>query len=406
MRKVAFTVLAFLLAESSARAQVGVVELEAEGGTETAAKLGTQALRHAVRGLGMRLGPAKTLAELKLVFGCEQEQPACMAQAARTMGVSRLVWGRVRRRGRVYIFALRALNVAKPSTVAKVSFRVPVAKLTRSSLAAMAPTWLQRVLGVTRTGRLLIRGRPAGAVVHVDGRVVGPLPATGKLPLELPPGRHTVEITKENYRSFRRTVRIRLGRETSLTFELRPVARPRPEQPARVVKVQPEQVEESLLQAKGEQETKEAAEAGKKDRTQLWWQVAFYTTAGLAAVSLAAWAGFGIAWLKKKSDADSYVDSHGYEPGPNQSPTEPCSPDWPGMGDYCSEGRQYGLYAGIFGGIGLALAAGAAAISYFAFFKEYKQETQEAEGPAEAGRLRFVPSVGPGTGAVSVELRF
>ena len=413
MKRNLLTAALFLSLPLTAHAKVGVVGLEGDAGTSRAAQLATQALRKAVRGLGMSLGPTKSLAEIKLVFGCDREQPTCMAQAARTMGVTQLVWGHVRRRGGVFIFSLRALNVARPNTILKASYRVPAASLTARYLATVAPGWVQKLLGVTTTGHLVISANPTGAVVAVDGKEVGPVGASGSLTLELPPGRHTVLVRKEGYRPARKRVRITLGRETRVHFQLNPLPRPRPAETrpaARVVKVEPEEVESSILETKPTQQP--TVHEKKRSNQKLWWQVAFYTAAGLAAASFAVGAGFGIAMKHREDDVASYARDHGATADPEQGndETHPCrSPVWSGMEDYCAEGRKLATMANVFYGLGAAFAVGAGVLSYFAFFKHYKQESQEAEpagAESAASRLRVLPAVGPKAATVSVELSF
>jgi hypothetical protein len=80
-------------------------------------------------------------------------------------------------------------------------------------------------------GRLLVRTRPAGAHVSVDGKDYGPTPATVR---NLTRGTHHVKITHEGYVMEERRVVVSASRPSqSMTLELAPVraaasSRPQP----------------------------------------------------------------------------------------------------------------------------------------------------------------------------------
>src|SRR3954471_12899323 len=49
---------------------------------------------------GVRAVQGKDLIEIKMVFGCDQEQPACMAQAGKTLGAEKLLYGAIKKAGK------------------------------------------------------------------------------------------------------------------------------------------------------------------------------------------------------------------------------------------------------------------------------------------------------------------
>jgi hypothetical protein len=70
-------------------------------------------------------------------------------------------------------------------------------------------------------GRLLVRSRPAGARVSVDGKDYGPAPATVR---SLARGTHHVKVTHDGYVTEERRVVVTSSRPTqSMTVELAPV---------------------------------------------------------------------------------------------------------------------------------------------------------------------------------------
>ena len=64
---------------------------------------------------GMRVEKSQQdLVEVKLVFGCTDENPGCMAKVGKSLNVHRLIYGSIRKQpqGGLYIVAIKQLNVA------------------------------------------------------------------------------------------------------------------------------------------------------------------------------------------------------------------------------------------------------------------------------------------------------
>src|SRR4051794_17285375 len=80
---------------------VAVLGVEPIDVPEALAQQLTDALRQRAAGTsGVRAVQGKDLIEIKMVFGCDQEQPVCMAQAGRTLGADKLLYGTLRKAGR------------------------------------------------------------------------------------------------------------------------------------------------------------------------------------------------------------------------------------------------------------------------------------------------------------------
>jgi hypothetical protein len=97
-----------LVATRHASAPASVLGLDAEDAA--AGKALTQALRRAFATRGMSGGEEMSFAEVKLTMGCENDDPKCLAQAGETLGVSRLIYGYLRKSGggnfKVEVFVL------------------------------------------------------------------------------------------------------------------------------------------------------------------------------------------------------------------------------------------------------------------------------------------------------------
>src|SRR3954471_16439488 len=85
-----------------------------DGAPDTIATEITDALRQRVAATkGYQLVQGKDLVEVKLVFACPDEAPACMAQAGKSMGASKVIFGNVKRAGTDYQVTLKLLDVGR-----------------------------------------------------------------------------------------------------------------------------------------------------------------------------------------------------------------------------------------------------------------------------------------------------
>src|SRR5689334_15435142 len=92
------TVFAFRTA-AAADSTVAVLGIEAaEGAPESVAAALTDALRQRAAGeKGFKLVPGKDLVEVKLIFSCPDEASSCMADAAKSLGASKVIFGGVKK---------------------------------------------------------------------------------------------------------------------------------------------------------------------------------------------------------------------------------------------------------------------------------------------------------------------
>lgn len=78
------------------------------------------------------------------------------------------------------------------------------------------------LLGAVRDGTLQVLSLTEGATIHVDGREAGETPM--HLPLALPPGEHTLRVSKPGHADYIDTFTINGGKETLLQIDLIAVA--------------------------------------------------------------------------------------------------------------------------------------------------------------------------------------
>ncbi len=73
---------------------VAVLGIEPVDVPEALTQAVTDALRQrAAATSGIHIVAGKDLVELKMIFGCDTEQTACMAQAGRSLGADKLLYG-------------------------------------------------------------------------------------------------------------------------------------------------------------------------------------------------------------------------------------------------------------------------------------------------------------------------
>jgi hypothetical protein len=218
-----------LFLATSARAadvSVAVLGLEPVEVPESLAQQLTDALRQRASSTsGVRIVQGKDLIEVKMVFGCDGELPACMAQAGKTLGADKLLYGTIKKgasKNTVNV-ALKLLDV-KTAVVEKfVNDTVQKRELAGSNVAGVAGRWFAQLVEVDTKPTLTVTSDPSGANVSVDGQAYGRTPLTLR---ELTPGAHSVTVTMAGRQPFTRSVELRPGGSHDVVATLEPEAPP------------------------------------------------------------------------------------------------------------------------------------------------------------------------------------
>lgn len=217
-----------VLASSSAYAapdvSVAVLGLEPVDVPEPLAQQLTDALRQrASSTAGVRTVQGKDLIEVKMVFGCDGELPACMAQAGKTLGADKLLYGVVKKGSSktTVTVALKLLDV-KTAVVEKfVNDTVQKRELAGSNVNAAAARWFGQLLEVEAKPTLTVTSDPSGANVTVDGQSYGRTPLTLR---DLTPGAHQVVVSMSGRQTIQRNVELRAGGSHDVVATLEPEA--------------------------------------------------------------------------------------------------------------------------------------------------------------------------------------
>jgi PEGA domain len=209
-------------ARAEADAATAVLGLEAlEGAPDNVASEITDALRQRVASShGFQLVQGKDLVEVKLVFSCPDEGAACMAQAAKSMGATKLIFGNVKRTAADYQVTLKLLDVNRSTVDAWVTEAVPRRKAEPTVFRALAPAWLSKLTGKGAGGSLQVRANITGASVSLDGTRVG---MTGPQPVaiaDVAPGRHEVAVEKGGFTTAKQEFSLAAGQSLPLSLSL------------------------------------------------------------------------------------------------------------------------------------------------------------------------------------------
>jgi hypothetical protein len=227
MRRYLLTIIAVALglffARAATAAEVGVAVLGIEpiDVPEPLAQQLTDALRQrATNTAGVHMLPGKDLIEVKMVFGCDGETPTCMAQAGRTIGADKLIYGTLKKGGTKInvIVALKLLDVKTATVERFVNDTVPKRELAGNNVNASAARWFGQLLEVEAKPTLTVTSDPTGASVTVDGTPYGKTPLTLR---DLTPGLHNVTVAMAGRQTASRNVDLKTGgtHDLSVTLE-------------------------------------------------------------------------------------------------------------------------------------------------------------------------------------------
>jgi hypothetical protein len=165
----------------------------------------------------------KDLVEVKLVFACPDEAPACLSQAGKSLGASKLIFGNVKKTGNDFMVTLKLLDVSRAVVESFTTDTVPGGRANATALRQLAPIWLAKLSG-KGNGTITVRANFVGAAVSLDGTRVG---VTGTAPVvisDVSPGKHEVSVEKSGYTTTKQEFTLAAGQSLPLTVDLSPVS--------------------------------------------------------------------------------------------------------------------------------------------------------------------------------------
>lgn len=208
-------------ATQAAPTSVGLLAVDGSAVEPGMGAIVTDALRRNLPQLhGMRIEPrTQDLAEVKMVFGCNDERADCMTKVGRNLEVSRLIYGSIRKQGGAYVVLVRQLNVSDGTVEKTLSESVPKQILMQPSirLDELCQRWLRSLLVEGLRGGVDVNSSPPGALVFIDGEAVGRTPFSSTT---LDVGHHVIKLELTGYDQVVKTVQVRGNQTTSLDEQL------------------------------------------------------------------------------------------------------------------------------------------------------------------------------------------
>jgi hypothetical protein len=374
---------------------VAVLGIEATEAPDALAASLTDALRQRVTATkGFRLVPGRDLVEVKLVFSCPDEAPSCMAQAGKSLGASKLIFGSVKKSiGDSFLVTLKLLDANRGIVDAFVAEQITKAQSTGQAVRGPVQKWFATLTGQGGgAGSVKVRSDVIGAVVTLDSNPSEVMGTEDLLLSGISAGKHEVSITKSGYEPARRevtvvpgetaTVDVKMTRSPSATAPAvtPPVAgRTRPDEP---------------------QPTNRDTSGGTLLKTATW------TVFGAGVVGIALGVKFGTDVQSINNDLDEFRRFNCAKPPFSlcDSKGESARPLNKAQVDYVKakkdDGQRLEVYQYVSYGVGGALLL----TSGYLFYRAY---IDDGETHASTGRhLALVPVLTPTQAGAAAVMRF
>jgi hypothetical protein len=335
---------------------------------------------------GYHLIQGRDLVEVKLVFSCPDEAPACMSQAAKSLGASRLLFGSIKKAGPdAFDVTLKLFDADKAVVESWTADQLSRAQSSGPALRAPVQKWIATLTGEALPGKLHLQGGVVGAAVAVDGVAAGVMGAGGLTIANVAAGKHEIVVTKPGYQPANKSVILASGDSRDVAIELVPegpvpisAATPSAETPAVEPAAQPTETAREGLTSGGRIGHKVAAwVALAGSLTGIGLGIYFSALVVDANGKLDPWRRFPCA-------AAPYCNSKG---APDTSPADfpKATTDWITRTKSAASDDQ--IYQWVSYGIGTALLATSAVFFYYGYLSHSSGATADARGSS----FQFAP---------------
>jgi hypothetical protein len=214
--------LLFSRAAPAADNSVAVLGIEAtDGAPEAVAAALTDALRQRVSAeKAYRLVPGKDLVEVKLIFSCPDEAPSCMAEAAKNLNASKLIFGGVKKSaGDSFVVTLKLLDAGRKQVDAWVAEQITRAQTTGGAIRGPVQKWFATLTG-QGMGVVRVKGDVPGTSVALDGAPMGVIGSDDLVLNNVTAGRHEILASKPGLAPVRKEVTVAAGATADVSVSM------------------------------------------------------------------------------------------------------------------------------------------------------------------------------------------
>jgi hypothetical protein len=391
---------------------IAVLGVEAtDGAPDAVAAALTDALRQRASGeRGMRLVPGKDLIEVKLIFSCPDEAPSCMADAGKSLGASKMIFGSVKKSlGDSYVVTLKLLDVGRKQIDNWVAEPVSRAQATPGAVRQPVQKWFAQLTGQSAMGTVRIRGDVPGTAVALDGAPVGVIGSDDLVLNGIPAGRREILASKPGYPPVRREVNVVAGSSADVVIEMAATAQAPPATPGPLANPG---VTGPILPPPGPDDSTGLRTGTGSDGSKTALQVASWGTLAAAATSFGLAIKFAIDVNDINSELDPYrrfaCASDGQVLCTDMAGTIKGMPLTPREQDYVQqlqdEGKRFENLQYVALGVGSVFAIASGVLFYFGYMADDGSVTV-GSGPL-APSLSLVPTASPTGGGGMLQLRF
>jgi hypothetical protein len=376
---------------------IAVLGIEASEAPDALASSLTDALRQRVSSTkGYRLVPGRDLVEVKLVFSCPDEAPSCMAQAGKSLGATKLIFGSVKKSiGDSFLVTLKLLDANRGIVDAFVAEQITKAQANGPAIRGPVQKWFATLTGQGGTGIIKVRSDVIGASVALDGNPSGIMGTEDLVLSSLTPGKHEVIITKPGYEQAKREVSVASGETATVDVKMIRSAGAAP--PPVVIN---EPVSPRPRAVDNPPSTRDTGGGSTALKTATW------ATFGAAVVGVALGVKFGTDVQSINNDLNEYRRFECTKSATRlcNNKNEPADPLNMGEVAYVKakkdDGQRLELYQYVAYGVGGALLA----TSGYLFYRAYLAD--EGSHASNGAHLALVPVFSPTSAGAAAFVRF
>jgi hypothetical protein len=207
----------------AAESTMAILGIEAaEGAPESVAVALTDALRQrASTERGLRLVAGRELLAIKIMFSCPDEAASCMADAAKGLGATKLLFGSVKKStGDGYYVTLKLLDAARRQYDNYVAEPISLGMAMPGSIRVPVQKWFATLMGQSALGTIRVRGDVPGTAIALDGQPIGVLGSDDLIHSNVVAGRREIMASKPGYAPIRREVTVTAGNTVDVAIQM------------------------------------------------------------------------------------------------------------------------------------------------------------------------------------------